>query len=352
MALVQYRAQGLIDHLQDHWPSAPKFGFSVHTVPPQQMFGNEWYRGTADAVYQNLPLVLRRGQFQTAAILSGDQIFAMDFSQMYSFHKEKNAVFTVCTLSLPTAEAAGRFGVIEVDEHSKVIGFEEKPDHPKEIPGKPGRSFVSLGDYFADLSYLKQVLEENTQDPDTSHDFGRDIIPKLVRAGAPVYAYDFCDNQIPGQSEHYWRDVGTVHALWEANMDLVSITPELNVYNEAWPILTPYDNLPPAKFTETHEHGCLVRSSAVSGGCIIQDSNLYKAVCGRKVRIYNSSIEESVLFSEVRVGERCLLRRVIVDRGVDIPSGTSIGVNLDADHARGLYVDESGIVVVPRHFEF
>ncbi len=352
MVLVQYRAQGLIDHLQDHWSSQPRFGYFVHTVPPQQMFGTEWYRGTADAVYQNLPIAIRRNNVDTAAILSGDHILAMDFEQMYEYHCDKHSAFTVCALSVPSERAAGQFGVIEVESGMRIVGFEEKPAMPKEIPGKPGWCLISTGNYFANIPHLRQALEENTADPHTSHDFGKDIIPKMVREGAAVYAYDFRDNKIPGQEEHYWRDVGTIQSYFDANMDLVSITPELNVYNEEWPILTPADNLPMAKFTETSEHGCLARSSALSGGCIVEDSKLYKAVIGRKTRVYNSVIEESVLFSEINVGHRSYLRRVIVDRGVSIPPGTIIGIDQEADRARGLYVDESGITVVPRHFTF
>jgi glucose-1-phosphate adenylyltransferase len=323
----------------------------MQTVPPQQLIGAEWYRGTADAVYQNLPIIAGWGRFETAVLLAGDHILALDFSQMLAFHKAKQSVFTVCVMPVPTAEAS-RFGVLEVESDGRIISFEEKPKRPKEIPGRPGWSVISLGNYIAALDHLTRTLEANNQKPDSTHDFGQDIIPQLLHEGAPVYAYDFLTNVILGQSEHYWRDVGTVHAFWEANMDIVSITPELNVYNDHWIIRSPYDNLPPAKFIDTEGLGCRVANTVVSGGCIVQDSTLTKAVLGRKVCVYGSDIEASILFSRVNVGYGCKLRRVIIDEGVSLPPATSIGYDLEADRARGLYVDESGIVVVTRSFHF
>lgn len=277
----------------------------------------------------------------------------MDFGQMYDYHKRKGSVFTVCVMPVPTAEAS-RFGIIEVDADWHIIGFDEKPKYPKEIPGRPGFSLASMGNYFAELNFLKLMLGQNAENPNTGHDFGKDIIPEMLTAGVPLYAYNYLDNNVPGQRENYWRDVGTVRALWEANMDLVCIKPELNIYNKEWPIrsASAQNNLPPAKFNETTKNGCRVRNSVVSGGAIIEDADLFMAVLGRNVRVYGSIIEESVLFSGVKVKEECILKRVIVDNGVRIPPRTHIGVNHDYDRARGLYVDDSGIVIVPQGYEF
>ncbi len=254
-------------------------------------------------------------------------------------------------MPVPTAEAS-RFGVLEVDRDWRIVGFEEKPTQPKAIPGQPGLSLVSMGNYFAQFAELSHWLASDALRPETSHDFGKDIIPGMLAAGVPLHAYNFLDNVISGQSEHYWRDVGTLQALWEANMDLVRIKPELNLYNKNWPIRSAQDNLPPAKFNETLERSGRPRNSVVSGGCIIEDSDLINSVLGREVRVYGSTVQESVLFTGVRIKHGCRLKRVIVDKNVRIPDGMSIGFDLEADQARGLTVDDSGIVVVPRGFQF
>lgn len=352
LVMTQYGSYDLNKHLRLHWPSDPMHDFSVEPVSAQQMYGNKWYDGTADAVYQNLPIIEREGDFTTAAILSGDHIIAIQLEQVHGFHKKNCSVFTVCAMSLPSSEAH-RFGVIEVDEDNRIVGFAEKPDRPKEIPGKPGMSYVSLGNYFAELEYLTEVLREDAKDPKSEHDFGKDIIPKIVADGMPVFAYDFRDNNVPGQTGHYWMDVGTISAYWESNMDLAAIDPKLNVYNKKWPIRTPSDNLPPAKFVETAGRGCTLKNSTASGGCIIQDSTLIRSVLGRDVIVYDSLIEESVIFSGVKIGYGSKVFRAIIDENVTVPQGTEIGIDHDVDKARGLDIDEeSGIVVVPKGFVF
>lgn len=351
LVATQYRSHELNKHLSDNYPSNAMNGFYVRTVPAQQLQGEMWYQGTANAVYQNLGIIESEGDFESIAILSGDHIMAMDFSQMYAYHQARQSVFTVCVMPVPTAEAT-RFGVLEIDSDWRIIGFEEKPAVPKEIPGQPGYSLVSMGNYFAELEHLSEWLERDTSRPDTSHDFGKDIIPGMLAAGEHLYAYNFLANDIPGQSEHYWRDVGTIAALHAANLDLVRIKPELNLYNKDWPIRSAQDNLPPAKFNQTASGNFRPTNSVVSGGCIIEDSHLVHSVLGREVRVYGSVIEESVLFTGVKVKHGCRLRRVIVDKGVRIPPETIIGFDHEADRARGLTVDESGIVVVPRGFKF
>ncbi len=355
LVATQYKSHELIKHLADNWPTDAMHEFYVHPVPAQRLQGDNWYLGTANAVYQNLDIIETEGDFQTVAILSGDHVMAMNFRQMHDYHRTRQSVFTVCVVPVPTVEAY-RFGIVQVDANWRIIGFEEKPqEDPKEIPGRPGYCLASMGNYFAELKELSQCLVQDAERPGTTHDFGKDIIPGMLAADVPLYAYNFLDNAIPGQTEHYWRDVGTIQALWEANMDLVRIKPELNIYNKYWRIRSANDNdnLPPAKFNDTvGGPGCRLKNSLVSGECIIEDSSLVSSVAGFGVRVYRSIVEESVLFSEVKVRDGCHLRRVIVDKGVLIPPGTTIGIDHEADRMRGFTVDESGIVVVPRGFKF
>jgi len=351
-ALVQYRSQLLIDYLSNNWSSVPRMGFNVYTIAPQQVFGEEWYRGTADAVYQNLNTVREHGSFDTVCIMSGDHITAIDLSQMYRYHQEMESMFTVCAMSIPLQEASERFGVIEVDETNRIVGFEEKPKYPKEIPDKPGMSYISLGNYFANFHRLASYLGEDANATDTDHDFGKDIIPQMVSAGEAVYAYDYRENRIPGQKEHYWRDVGTVRGYHEANMDLVQYEPQINLYNEKWPIWTPSDNLPGAKFVRPHERLGIGERFIVSGGCIVEDTYLCETILGRNVRVYGSEICRSIVCSGAVVGPGSSLSRVIVDEDVFIPPKTKIGHDAEHDKARGLFVDDSGIVLVPKGYTF
>jgi glucose-1-phosphate adenylyltransferase len=347
MVFTQYRAQELIRHVQHHWPSDRMRESFIDIVPPQQLHGEEWYRGTADAVFQNLSII-DEGDFSDLAILSGDHVYMMDFRQMYAFHKEKYSHFTVCAFPVPTAEAQ-RFGIIEVDADGRIIGFEEKPQSPKEIPGRPGWSFVSMGNYFAVKSYVRDILHENASKQDTAHDFGKDIIPMILERGDLMSAYDFRENKVPGQEGYYWKDVGTIDSLWSANMDLVAMEPELNLYNAAWPIRTPDDNLPMGKMNSFRlREGKCGQQFAISGGSILEDSYLDHVIVGRNVRVYGSDVTESVIFSDVHIESGCTIHKAIIDEGVIIPYSTSIGLNQEDDRRRGLFVDDSGIVIVPR----
>src|SRR3989338_5815289 len=351
MVFTQYRAQELVRHVQRHWPSDWLRESFIETVSPQQIYGPEWYRGTADAVSQNISLIDERGDFVDVAILAGDHVYMMDFRQMYAFHKEKQAVFTVCALPMEVSEAH-RLGVIEVNNEGRIVGFEEKPAHPKEIPGRPGFSYVSMGNYFAAKKYLWKILEENAQNDETTHDFGRDIIPMMVERGDPIYAYDFRENHIDGMKHHYWRDVGTIQSLWEGNMDLATLNPELSLYNKKWVIRTPHDNLPMEKTNslrpvDGRESGLFLGR----GGCIIEDTHLYQSVIGRESIIYRSQVTESVIFSGVQM-DGAILHRVIVGEDVHIPPGTIIGIDRALDEERKLHIDKSGIVVVPKGFVF
>ncbi|MCR4306540.1 MAG: sugar phosphate nucleotidyltransferase, partial [Candidatus Yonathbacteria bacterium] len=247
--LAQYISQPLIQHVQRSWPLRPHGEPHVEVVPAQMRVHDDWYLGTADAVYQNLDLICRdSGCFPLTAIFAADHVFKIDVGQMREFHDAKGSQFTVCAKEMLTDDAAGKFGVLIVDEKDRVIGFEEKPEKPKEIPGKPGYCYASMGNYLADSLLLKEALEKDARDESSSHDFGNDVIPELIRGGVAMFAYNFAHNTVPGQEGPYWVDVGTIKSYWAANMDLVGPLPILNLYSEEWPILPRPDSLPPAKY--------------------------------------------------------------------------------------------------------
>lgn len=341
--LVQAKSQSLIQHIQHLYPSVPNYGYFVDSVPAQQMIGEGWYEGTADAVYQNLDR-LRNKNFTIAAIFSGDHVFCIDVEQMYAFHLKKKSEFTICAIPFSVEIAAGQFGIIEVDESGRVIGFEEKPLNPKEIPGKPGMCFASMGNYLANIPCLSQFLYEDANDASSRHDFGENVIPTMLKAGEAVYAYDFSENKIKGQTNIYWRDVGTIYAYWDANMDLRTIDPKLNLYNvHNWPIRTFPDYAPPYK------QGLkpIGNDNLISGGCITNGTNISGSVLSSFVKVEkNSSIVDSVIFSGVSIGENAHIQKCIIDKGVIIPSRARIGFSQKDDEERGFHVKD-GITVVP-----
>ncbi len=345
--LIQFKSQPLKQHIDRLYPSSPLYGHYIDTVSAQQKVGEEWYEGTADAVYQNLD-ILEAADFGAAAIFAGDHIFVMDVSQMYEFHCKKESEFTIAAIAVPVEQAAGQFGVIEVDRRNRVIGFEEKPEKPKEIPGRPGLCFASMGNYIADIPVLSGLLQEDAQNPDSKHDFGKNIIPMMLARSMPVYAYDFNSNLIEGQRRIYWRDVGTVRAYWEANMDLCRIEPEINLYNRTWPIRTFPDNAPPAKFIFHPD----LDNHIISGGCIVSGARVHGSVLGQWVRVeQGANIVDSVIFPEVTVGAGVQLNTCIIDKKVNIPPGTRIGFSQADDEARGFSVVD-GITVVPKGYQF
>ena len=354
MVLTQYKAQELIRHIQRHWPTNSMYRSFIEIVPPQMMYGAQWFQGTADAVRQTLPLIEESGNFSDLAILSGDHVYMMDFREMYAVHKQKDSVFTICAMPIPASEAR-HFGIVEIDEDGRVIGFEEKPPrNPKEIPGQPGWCMTSLGIYFANREHLVSTLVDEAEHHQALNDFGKDIIPHMIRRGDPVYIYDFRENKVSGQEIPYWRDVGTIGSYYATCMDLVAMKPELNVYNKHWVIKTPKDDLPEAKMNSFKVmDGKCSQQFLVSGGSIIEESYLSRSLIGRGVKLYGAEIIESVILEKVKVREGAIIRRAIVDEGVIVPHGTEIGVDHKADRARGLYVDkDSGIVVVPKGFVF
>ncbi len=350
--LTQFKAQSLVEHLQEGWQVASVLrDHFIIPVPAQMQTGTDWYRGTADAVYQNLHLI-KRANPMVVAVFGADHIYKMNIRQMVEYHRAKNADATVAALPVPV-EQASSFGVMEVDPEWRIIGFEEKPAHPKTIPGEPDQALISMGNYLFETELLSKVLEEDAQNAQSSHDFGRDILPRLVKEERKVYAYDFRRNRIPtplkGEEPSYWRDVGTIEAYYEANMDLRAVDPSFNLYNRSWPIRTVSYSDPPAKFVFDEEgRRGMALNSIVAEGTIISGSLIRGSVIGRNVRIHSYClIEDSVIMNRVEIGRGCRIRRAIVDKNVYIPPGTEIGYNLEKDRER-YFVTETGIVVIPR----
>jgi glucose-1-phosphate adenylyltransferase len=346
--LVQNLSQPLINHVNKLWPSVPVYDFYVQAIPAQKRVSEEWYKSTADAVYQNLNIFEDNPQYKRVAIFSGDHIFKMDVSQLDHYHQEKCADFTISAMVIGS-EDAGRFGILEIDEQNRVMGFEEKPEHPKEIPGRPGFCLTSMGNYIADISTLTEILHEDAETVGSTHDFGKDVIPFMLKKGLRLFAYDFADNKVPGEDNIYWRDVGTIRAYWEANMDLVSIKPELNLYNDLWPLRTTPDFTPPAKcvFRQT-----LIDNSLMSGGCVVTEAELSNSVLSQRIRVESGALVcESVIFAGVSIGKGARIRRTIIDKNVHVPPFTRIGYSREEDEARGFKVLDD-ITIVPKNYLF
>ncbi len=346
--LVQTLSQPLINHVSNMWPSAPMYNCFVQSIPAQKRMGEDWYKSTADAVYQNLNMFRDNPKFNRAAIFSGDHVFKMDVSQLDRYHMDKCADFTISAMVVKS-ELASRFGILQVDDQCRVIGFEEKPEHPKEIPGRPGFCLTSMGNYIANIPALIEVLSEDAKVEKSTHDFGKDVIPFMLKKGMRLFAYDFADNRVPGEEQVYWRDVGTIRSFWEANMDLVSIEPQLNLYNMLWPIKTSPDFTPPAKWVFRQS---LLDNAIISGGCIVTQSEIGDSVLSQRVRVEKGAvIQESVIFAGVTISEGARIRRAIIDKNVMIPPHTHIGYSPEEDEARGFKVSE-GITVVPKNYVF
>jgi len=348
--LVQFRSQSLIEHLKDGW----QFGRILHDhfivpVPAQMRLGDSWYQGTADAIFQNLNLI---DDFKPdlIAVFGADHIYRMDIQQMIAFHVDRKASVTVATLPV-TLEEADQFGVVDVDSGLRVFGFDEKPQNPRAMPGAPGKCLASMGNYLFDPQVLRTALIEDSQDRNSHHDFGRDLLPALIDR-VPVYAYNFMTNRIRGDSEEnlaYWRDVGTIDAYYEANMDLRDAKPHLNLYNPYWPLRTAYYNQPPAKFVfnEESRRGLSVHS-IISEGCIVSGGSVRNSILGRSVFVYSySDIDDSVVMDYCNIGRHARIRRAIIDKNVSIPDGEVIGYDLEQDRKR-FFVTDSGIVVIPK----
>ncbi|MFC5607136.1 glucose-1-phosphate adenylyltransferase [Variovorax soli] len=356
MAVVtQYKSHSLMRHLQRGWSFLrAELNEMVDVLPAQQRTGDEhWYRGTADAVYQNLDIIQTRSTpHDYVVVLAGDHIYKMDYSIMLADHVRLGRGCTVGCIEVPRMDAVA-FGVMAVDADRQITAFLEKPANPPAMPGKPDVALASMGIYIFDSDYLYQLLEEDNADPKSSHDFGKDIIPKAVAAGRAA-AHPFgmsCVTraQRGGDAPAYWRDVGTIDAFWAANLDLASITPELDIYDTNWPIWTYQRQLPPAKFVLDAEgrHGMTV-NTIVSGGCIVSGSKVSSSVLFSGVRVHSyCEINEAVLMPDVEVGRGSRLNRVVVDRACVLPDGIEIGFDAAADAAR-FERTEGGVVLVTR----
>jgi len=345
--LTQYKAHSLIRHLLSGWSwfqsGAGEREF-VEILPASQRVGGEWYRGTADAVYQNLDII-RTHDPKLTLVLAGDHIYKMDYGPLLAYHAEIEADMTICCIEMPLEEAAGEFGVMTVDENWRIIGFDEKPEKPNPIPGKPGICLASMGNYLFNTEFLYEQVIKDADTPGTQHDFGRNVIPSIID-DYQVYAYPLRDPETNEQA--YWRDVGTLDAFWEANMELVSLTPQLNLYDKVWPIWTHQQQLPPAKFVwdEPGRRGEAFQSM-VSGGCVISGSTVSKSLLFSNCYLHSySTVTESVILPETDIGENCTINRAIIDRGTIVPPGTEIGVDQEADRERGFRVTSKGITLV------
>ena len=349
--LTQFRSQSLLQHLSEGWQFSGllKSQFIIN-VPAQMRSENEsWYQGTADAIFQNINLV-EQSVPDLVAIFGGDHIYRMNVGSMIDFHMGKQAEVTVAANPVPR-EQAREFGVIEVDADSRIMAFHEKKADAPTMPGDVTRVYASMGNYIFSTRALLDLLHADAKTPGSHHDFGLDILPKLA-GKAPMYAYNFEENRIPGEvdSSPYWRDVGTIEAFYEANMDLNHVKPALNLYNRDWPVRSTSYPDPPAKFVfdEEGRRGEAI-DSIVSGGCILSGGKVKQSVLGRGVRVHTGAeVEGCVIMDNCDIGRRAKVHRAILDKNVRIPADTDVGYDLDADRARGWHVTDSGIVVIGR----
>jgi glucose-1-phosphate adenylyltransferase len=370
--LTQFKAESLIDHVETGWQMyMGTLAGNISINPAQQRVSKDWYLGTADAVYQNFNRIEKVNP-DLVAVFGGDHIYKMNVKDMVNFHLQRGADMTISAIPVPLEKAARTYGVIEVDPDYNMIGFEEKPEHPKPMPDNPAKCLVSMGNYlfnrelltfafsedakkkYVSKDQLKALLEMDprSQDSYSTHDIGYDIIPFLHRSGLRISVYDFVMNKVPGvegQEIGYWRDVGAIEEFYDANMDVCGLNPIFNLYNSEWPLRTSQSTYAPAKFSLSSE----VYNCVISEGCIVTRSRVINSVLSYNVRVEEGSwVEFSVIFGGVHVGAGARLRRTIVDKYSVIPPGTNIGYDHDEDKRRGLIVGPSGITVVPKRFDF
>ncbi|MCK5807395.1 glucose-1-phosphate adenylyltransferase [bacterium] len=357
--LTQFKSNSLDQHIARNWRLSQMFNQYVDTVPAQMRTGENWYLGSADAIYQNLNLITDEKP-QHVFVFSGDHIYKMDVNKMYHYHIEKKAAMTIAAIPVPIEEASA-FGVIEIDKDYRMIGFEEKPKHPKSIPGEPRLALVSMGNYLFDTDELVTAVTADAKKEGSARDFGKDVIPALYPEKR-VYIYNFLENDIymPEEGENekpYWRDVGTIDAYFEAQMDLVSVSPAINLYNRAWPIFGfPAVIMPPAKFVFAdgeHSRIGVATDSIISQGCIVSGGKVNLSILSPGVRVNSyTEIEQSILLDNVTIGRYCKLKKVIIDKNVDVPAETTIGYDEALDRKRGFTISDKGVVVVPKGYEF
>jgi glucose-1-phosphate adenylyltransferase len=345
---AQYRAQSLIRHMQRGWSFLDgRFGELIEMLPAEQGATDDWYQGTADAVHQSREF-LRHHRARHVLVVAGDHIYKMDYGRLIEDHMASGAPMTVACFEVSVEEAANALGVVVVDRSGRITGFQEKPARPATIPGKPGRVLGSMGIYVAEADFLYEQLGIDAADAGSSHDFGKDIIPRLVAAGIPVHAHDFELSCVrTGAGRPYWRDVGTVDAFWESNLELTYPVPELDLYDREWPIWTYQYQLPPAKFLfEGPGRNGIAYDSLVSGGSIVSGSVIRRSLLSVNVHVHSyCTIESSVILPSVDIARHCLIRRAIIDKDCRLPEGFTVGVD-PAEDRRRFHVTDKGVTLV------
>lgn len=348
--LTQYMASSLIRHLNRQWHlSTP--GEFIEVVPAQMRMGEHWYRGTADAILQNMNLVWD-ARCEHVAVLGGDHVYKFALDQMEDFHRAKGADLTIAAIPVLRSVAANTFGVIQVDEAGRIVGFQEKPADPAPLPGDPERCLVSMGNYFFKARSMQRALDIDNERSGSSHDFGKDVIPWMLQQGMELFAYDFATNRVPGEpmgAPVYWKDVGTLDAYFEANMELRSAMPALNLYNREWAIRTAQRDHPPARFVRAGDRPCEVVDSLVCEGSIVQGATLVEVMLGYDCFVHSGArIEQSILLSGCDVGEGVSLKGVLCDKNCSFEAGAQVGHDLVADRQRFPFWSEAGRVVLPK----
>ncbi len=351
--LTQFKSDSLNRHVAAAWDMNRNLDQYVDLVPAQMRMGMNWYTGTADAIYQNVNLI-RDVRPDVVAVFGGDHVYKMDINQMLAYHLQKSAVATIAAIPVPVKDASA-FGVLAVDAEGRMIGFEEKPEQPKSIPGRPGWALASMGNYLFHSKFLVRELLSDSELANSHHDFGRDILPAIYNRH-PVYVYDFYTNHIRGETEtshSYWRDIGTLEAFYEANMDCRAISPIFNLYNPKWPLRTVNWNLPPAKFVfgenDPENRRGTAEDAIVSEGCILSGGRAVRSILSPGDYLHSHSlVTDSILFPDVDVGRGARVHRAIVEKGVRIPPGFQVGMDPEQDRRR-FHISDTGIVVISKN---
>lgn len=341
--ITQYKAHSLIKHIQNGWSFLRgEFGEFIDLMPAQQRIESSWYQGTADAIFQNLDII-RENNPKYILILAGDHVYKMDYGPMLAEHVENNADLTIGCFEVPL-EAAKEFGVMGIDENNRILDFSEKPEHPSPIPGKPDMALVSMGFYVFNTEFLYEQVIKDHQNLFSEHDFGKNIIPEAVKSHR-TFAYSSIDPKT--EKQNYWRDVGTVDSFWEANLELIGVEPELNLYDEEWPIWTYQTQAPPAKFVfDDDDRRGMAVDSMVSGGCIVSGATIRHSLLFSKVHVLDGSLlEDAVALPDVKVGANCTIKKAVIDRGCTIPDGMEIGMDPIEDKKR-FRISPGGVVLV------
>jgi glucose-1-phosphate adenylyltransferase len=353
LVLTQYKAMSLDRHITLGWRNylCRELGEFIDVVPPQQRIDEQWYQGTADAVYQNI-YTLEKERPKYVVILAGDHIYKMDYSKLVGFHKQAQADVTVAALRVPVKEAARKYGIMQVDKERRITGFQEKPATPTPIPGDIDYCLASMGIYVFNAHYLFEELCKDATLPGSAHDFGWNVIPSMIQRERRTFAFPFLDEN--RKRDAYWRDVGTIDAYYEANIELTGVEPQLNLYDDHWPVRTYQPNLPPSKYVFKSSDRCgAAFDSLVCAGAIISGGQVSRTIVGPQARVNSyAEVEDSIIFARVDIGRRAKIRRAIIDKGVSIPENTRIGYDEEEDLARGFTVTPGGVVVIAKAESF